>query len=98
MVEVSAELIIFVRDFAIFFAIYLIVALSLNLEYGYAGVPNFGKVLAVAGGAFTAGFFPGRVIAWLFGIRPGVDYVAENMAIVGEVNWVLANSPAVALA
>lgn len=36
---------IFLRDFIIFLAIYLIVALSLNLEYGYAGVPNFGKVL-----------------------------------------------------
>jgi len=94
----AAELIIFVRDFAIFFAIYLIVSLSLNLEYGYTGIPNFGKVLAVAGGAFTVGFFPGRIIAWLFGIGPGLDYVAENMAIVGEVSRVLANNPAVALA
>jgi len=97
-VEVPPELIIFVRDYAIFFAIYLIVALSLNLEYGYAGVPNFGKVLAVAGGAFTVAFFPGRIIAWLFGIGTGLDYVAENMAIVGEVSKVLASDSAVALA
>jgi branched-chain amino acid transport system permease protein len=96
--EVSPELIIFVRDFAIFFAIYLIVALSLNLEYGYAGVPNFGKVLAVAGGAFTIAFFPGRIIAWLFGIGPGLDYVTENVAITTQVNEVLVNNPAIALA
>ena len=56
--EISYELLTFVRDFVIFFAIYLMVALSLNLEYGYTGIPNFGKVLAVAGGAFTVGAFP----------------------------------------
>ncbi len=97
--EVSPELIIiFVRDFAIFFAIYLIVALSLNLEYGYAGVPNFGKVLAVAGGAFVVATFPGKVIAWLFGIGPGLDYIKDNTAIVTEVNQVLQRDPAVGLA
>ena len=85
------------RDFAIFYAIYLIIALSLNLEYGYAGVPNFGKVLAVAGGAFTVGFFPGRIIAWLFGIGPGLGYIKENTAIVTEVNQVLMTNPTVSL-
>jgi len=97
-VEVPPETIIFVRDFAIFFAIYLIVALSLNLEYGYAGVPNFGKVLAVAGGAFVVASFPGRMIAWLFGLGPGLDYIADNTAIVTEVNQVLQKDPAVGLA
>ena len=96
--EVSPELIIFVRDFAIFFAIYLTVALSLNLEYGYTGIPNFGKVLAVAGGAFTVGFFPGRLIASLFGIGLGLDYITDNTVIVTEVNQFLAENPAVSLA
>ncbi len=96
--EVSAELIIFVRDFAIFFAIYLIIALSLNLEYGYTGVPDFGKVLAVAGGAFTVGFFPGRIIAWLFGIGSGLDYITDNTAIVTNVNKVLMGNPAISIA
>lgn len=64
VVALPAELlVIFLRDFAIFLAIYLIVALSLNLEYGYGGVPNFGKVVAVAAGAFTVGFLPGRLVA-----------------------------------
>jgi len=95
---ITPELLIFVRDFAIFFAIYLIVALSLNLEYGYAGVPNFGKVFAVAGGAFVVASFPGRMIAWLFGIGPGLDYIKDNTAIVTEVNQVLQKDPAVGLA
>jgi len=98
LMEISAELIIFVRDFAIFFAIYLIIALSLNLEYGYTGVPNFGKVLAVAGGAFTVGFFPGRIIAWLFGIGSGLDYITDNTVIVTEVNQVLMKNPGISLA
>jgi len=98
LMEISAELIIFVRDFAIFFAIYLIIALSLNLEYGYTGVPNFGKVLAVAGGAFTVGFFPGRIIAWLFGIGSGLDYITDNIVIVTEVNQVLMKNPGISLA
>jgi len=96
--EISAELIIFIRDFAIFFAIYLTVALSLNLEYGYTGVPNFGKVLSVAGGAFVVGSFPGRLVAWLFGIGPSLDYITDNTAIVTQVNQVLKENPGVSLA
>jgi len=98
LVQISLELILFVRDFAIFFAIYLIIALSLNLEYGYTGIPNFGKVLAVAAGAFTVGFFPGRIIAWLFGIGSGLDYITDNTAIVTQVNQVLTENPAASLA
>ena len=95
----SADLlIIFVRDFSIFVAIYIIVALSLNLEYGYTGVPNFGKVFAVAGGAFSVGFFPGRIVAWLFGLGTGTDYLSGNVMIVTEVNKILAGNPALSIA
>ncbi len=38
-----------------FFGISALMALSLNLEYGVAGVPNFGQVLFVSIGAYTAG-------------------------------------------
>ena len=95
---------IFLRDFTIFFAIYLIVSLSLNLEYGYGGVSNFGKVIAVAGGAFTVGFFPGRLVAWLFNIQTETynglaDYATleYHATIVNEVNKVLAADPALSL-
>ena len=102
----AAELLVtFFRDFIIFFAIYLIVALSLNLEYGYGGVPNFGKVLAVAAGAFTVGFFPGRIAAWLFNIGTAeynglTDYATldYHVTIVTEVNKVLGANPALSIA
>lgn len=96
---------IFLRDFTIFFAIYLIVTLSLNLEYGYGGVSNFGKVLAVAGGAFVVGFFPGRLVAWLFNIGTAeynglADYATleHHVTIVNEVNKVLFADPALSIA
>lgn len=38
-----------------FFGIYLILSISLNLEYGYAGQPNFGVVAFYAAGAYVAG-------------------------------------------
>jgi len=97
-VEVPPELITFVRDLLIIFAIYLIIALSLNLEYGYTGIPNFGKVLAVAGGAFTVGFFPGRIATWLFGIGTDLDYIKYNRMIVAQESLVLKDNPAIALA
>ena len=93
-------LITFLQDFIIFFAIYLIVSLSLNLEHGYAGIPNFGKVLAVAGGAFVAGFFPGRLVAWISNIGTTeysglLDYssITYHTTIINEVNKVLAADP-----
>jgi len=101
-----AELLVtFLRDLVIFFAIYLIVALSLNLEYGYGGVPNFGKVLAVAGGAFTVSFFPGRIAAWLFNIHTAeynglADYasVSYHTPIVDDINKMLAKDPTASIA
>jgi branched-chain amino acid transport system permease protein len=89
---------LFTIDLIAIFAVYLIISLSLNLEYGYAGIPNFGKLLAVAGGAFTVGFFPGRIAAWLLGIDPSLDYIEHNPEIVTQVNKVLEKDPILALA
>src|SRR3972149_10921486 len=72
--------ILFLRDLTAIFAVYLIVTTSLNMEYGYTGIPNFGKVLAFAGGAFSAGFFPGRLLSGLFGLDRGIDaYVGNSL-------------------
>ncbi len=43
-----------IASFASFYGIYAILAISLNLEYGYAGQPNFGQVLFYGVGAFVA--------------------------------------------
>ena len=60
------EIIRFVIDFLSFYTIYLMLSISLNLEYGYAGISNFGKVLFFAGGAFTVGSMATRLTILLF--------------------------------
>jgi branched-chain amino acid transport system permease protein len=50
-----------------FFGISALIALSLNLEYGVAGIPNFGKVLFVSIGAYTAGLTYTRLLPLLAG-------------------------------
>ena len=47
------------------FGIYSLMAISLNLEYGLAGVPNFGKALFVSIGAYTAGITYTRLLPLL---------------------------------
>jgi len=81
---------IFVVDLLAIFAIYVIVNLSLNMEFGYTGIPNFGKVLAVGAGAFVAASIPGRIFANIAGIEG--DYILDNLFIVSQINlWLVDN-------
>jgi branched-chain amino acid transport system permease protein len=81
---------IFIVDLLAIFAVYVIVNLSLNLEFGYTGIPNFGKVLAVGAGAFVAASVPGRIFASLAGIEG--DYIEDNLLIVSQINvWLVDN-------
>ena len=68
---------VFLVNLLAFLAIYLIVNLSLELEYGKAGIPNFGKVLSVAAGAFVAGSIPGRLLAQMFNVYGGVARITD---------------------
>lgn len=81
---------IFIVDLLAIFAIYVIINLSLNMEFGYTGIPNFGKVLAVGAGAFVAASIPGRIFASIAGITG--DYITDNLFIVSEINlWLVDN-------
>ena len=66
---------------------YLALSLSLNLEFGYTGIPNFGKVLYVAAGAAIAGSFSGRFASWALGIQG--DFLASNFQIVHDISIAL---------
>jgi branched-chain amino acid transport system permease protein len=70
MIELST-ISIFLTNLIILIGIFIIISLSLNLEYGYAGIPNFGKLLAVAGGAYFVGAVSGRVLALAYGQPAG---------------------------
>lgn len=81
----------FLIDLLAIFAVYVIVNVSLNMEFGYGGIPNFGKVLAVGAGAFVAASVPGRIFAGMAGIEG--DYIADNISVVSQVNaWLVDNT------
>ena len=46
-------LVVYSLDILVYIGIFAIVALSLNLEYGFTGLGNFGKVAFFLAGAYT---------------------------------------------
>ena len=84
-------------DFIEFYALYLAISLSLNLEFGYTGIPNFGKVMFVAGGAAFAGSIAGRLASYVLGVGANEDFITFNARIITQVNTELVNDPILAL-
>lgn len=83
--------VLFLLGLGNFVALYVAISLSLNLEAGYTGIPNFGKVLFVAGGASVAGAISGRLATSLLGIDTHGNYIIFNaQAIAGGVDPFLA--------
>jgi branched-chain amino acid transport system permease protein len=76
------QFVVFVLDLLAFYAFFLILSVSLNLEFGYAGIPNFGKVLSFMAGAFVVGALPGRLIMWLAGLQG--DWIVDNSVLATE--------------
>ena len=89
----GTDLVKFMIDFVNFYALYLAISLSLNLEFGYAGIPNFGKVLFIAGGAAFAGSISGRLAAYVYGIDTHGDFITFNARIITQVNALLVSDP-----
>jgi len=82
------------------FAIYLIINLSLNLQLGYTGIPNFGLVLAFTGGAYITGWLPVRLCMGLFHIDSelGANMIKNNAIIISQINSHLQTQPLIGLA
>jgi len=80
-----------------FFGISAIMVLSLNLEYGLAGIPNFGQALFVSVGAYTAGWTYTHLLPWLAGrevINPCGSTLGSALQLRSEIMKTL---PTVAL-
>jgi len=86
----------FVIDALMLTSIYLILSSSLNLEYGYAGIPNMGKVLFFATGSFTVASLSVRIAARLLGFSYSY-YPAESRILAAKVNEALSAMPALSL-
>lgn len=54
-------------DVCILYAVYAILAISMELEYGELGLPNFAKAAVFAVGAFSAGALSTRLGVWMLG-------------------------------
>ena len=70
------------------FGIAAMIALSLNLEYGLGGVPNFGQALFVAIGAYTAGITYTRLLPLMAGqeaLYPCGDSMGQALQIRTEI-------------
>ncbi len=80
-------------------SIYTIIVLSLNLESGYTGIPNFGKMLGVATGAFTISAVSGRLAVLLYNHANPDDpiiannFIRESSMIITKINTWLAENP-----
>src|SRR2546426_10074744 len=82
----GVDLVKFGIDFVNFYALYFAISLTLNLEAGNTGVPNFGKGLHVAGGAAVAGSVSGRIPAYVYRINTHGEYVTSNGQRITPVN------------
>ncbi len=93
----GVDLVSFGLSFVNFYALYLAISLSLNLEFGYAGIPNFGKVLFIAGGAAFAASISGRLAAFVLGVDTRGNFIVFNTTIILKVDTLLASNPAFAV-
>jgi branched-chain amino acid transport system permease protein len=86
------DIIRFLIDLATAYSLYLIVALTLNLEAGFSGIPNFGKVMFVAAGAAAAGSVTGRVAAIVLSINTHGDYNGFIATIIPSIDNALSRN------
>ena len=82
-----------ITDISIWFVLYLIVTVALNLQYGYTGIPNFGMVLSVAAGAYVTGALAGRIARLYYNVGTDLDFVQDSAKIASMVNDRLAADP-----
>lgn len=91
------DLVSFLIGFVNFYALYLAISISLNLEFGYAGIPNFGKVLFIAGGAAFAGSISGRLASYVLNVGTHENFIVFSTRIVNQIDGILAHDPVFAV-
>jgi branched-chain amino acid transport system permease protein len=83
----------FAVDLGNAYMLFLVVSLSLNLEAGYTGVPNFGKVMFMAGGAAISAAVCGQLAVFMLGVNVHGNYNGYIVTVINQVNASLSKSP-----
>ena len=76
----------FVLDYLAVAGIYALLSLSMNIEYGWAGIPNFGKAAFIAAGGATAAVVAAQIgpplLLGMSGATPGsLEFYGKYAAI-----------------
>ncbi len=74
----------FLLSWLTFLAIYTILSLSLNLEYGFAGQANFGKVAFYAIGGYTASVFSISLFLRVYGLGYALHEL-DTLIVMGKL-------------
>jgi branched-chain amino acid transport system permease protein len=72
-------------EVGIFFCLYFIVSLTVNLEFGFTGIPNFGKVLFVSAGGLIAGSLSYRLALYVLNLTSS-DVIGSQAFFITIVN------------
>ncbi len=87
------EITLFITSFIAVYSVYIIASVSLNIQRGFAGIPQFGLMFAIAGGAYIIGNLANRIALWVLGIKPVADPIFESSIVLGQINPILASQP-----
>src|SRR3989442_5061928 len=93
VVFLGIDIVNFAVNLGTAYMLFLAVSLTLNLEPGYTGVPNFGKVMFLAGGAAVSASVCGRLAVFILGINVHDDYNGYIVTVINQVNASLSQNP-----
>ena len=90
-------MVLFIVDLLALFAVYLVINIGLNIQQGITGIPNFGILFAVAGGAYITAGLSTRLTLALLGIQTNLNPVSDNVSVLQLVNPILRSQPIIAI-
>ncbi|QOJ78065.1 branched-chain amino acid ABC transporter permease [Infirmifilum lucidum] len=83
----------FILDLGVLYSIYAILAISVEIEYGELGIPNFAKSAMYAIGAFSVGALATRLGVWLTGVAWEGEFKSTSWIYATMVSERIASSP-----
>lgn len=95
--DLATQVLLFSVDLSALFAVYLVIDIGLNIQQGITGIPNFGILLAVAGGAYITAGLSTRLALAILGIQTSLDPISDNVSVLQLVNPILRAQPILAV-